>query len=44
MGLYFNKKNEMLTETVIEINIESAYDFNSDEFKDRLCLVKMFLM
>lgn len=44
MGLYFNKNNEMLTETLPEINIESAYDFNSDEFKDRLCLVKMLLM
>lgn len=44
MGLYFNKNNEMLTETLPEINIESAYDFNSDEFKDRVCLVKMFLM
>lgn len=44
MGLYFNKNNEMLTETVPEINIESAYNFNSDEFKDRLCLVNMFLM
>ena len=44
MGLYFNKNNEMMTENLPEINIESAYDFNSDEFKNRLCLVNMFLM
>lgn len=44
LNMKFNKDHPLLKEALPEIAIDSAYDFNSDDFKSRLELVDMILV